>query len=77
MRNYLTEIELDKSKTYYSFVDVVVRFNDRETLFMEKLPTNKKEMNFIIKNLNPKNDIKNIEIIRKTFRLKDKWLVNN
>ena len=77
MRNYLTEIELDKNKTYYSFVDVVVRFQDRETLFMEKLPTNKKEMNFIIKNLHPKNDIKNIEIIRKTFRLKDKWLINN
>tara|TARA_R110002033_G_scaffold76610_1_gene128295 strand:+ start:173 stop:436 length:264 start_codon:yes stop_codon:yes gene_type:complete len=74
MKNYLTEIELDKSKTYYSYVDVAVEFDDKDTWFMEKLPSNKKEMNSIIKMLNPKNSIKNIEIIRKTFRLKDKWL---
>ena len=77
MKNYLTEIELDKNKTYYSYVDVAVKFSDKDTLFMEKLPSNKKEMNSIIKMLNPKNNIKNIEIIRKTFRLKDKWLINN
>ena len=77
MKNYLTEIELDKNKTYYSYVDVAVKFSDKDTLFMEKLPSNKKEMISIIKMLNPKNNIKNIEIIRKTFRLKDKWLINN
>jgi len=75
--NYLTEIELDKNKTYYSYVDVAVKFSDKETRFMEKLPSNKKEMNSIIKMFNPKNNIINIEIIRKTFRLKDKWLINN
>ena len=75
--NYLTEIELDKNKTYYSYVDVVVKFSDKDTRFMEKLPSNKKEMNSIIKMFNPKNNIINIEIIRKTFRLKDKWLINN
>ena len=33
-------------------------------------------MNSIIKSFNPKNNIINIEIIRKTFRLKDKWINN-
>ena len=45
MKNYLTEIELDKNKTYYSYVDVAVKFSDKDTLFMEKLPSNKQEMN--------------------------------
>ena len=41
---------------------------------MEKLPSNKNEMNSIIKMMNPKNNITKIEVIRKSFRLKDKWL---
>ncbi len=74
MKNYLTVEQLDKNKTYYSYVDVAISFSDRDTLFMEKLPSNKSEMNSIIKMMNPKNDITKIEIIRASFRLKDKWL---
>ena len=74
MKNYLTVEELDKNKTYYSYVDVAVSFSDKDTLFMEKLPSNKNEMNSIIKMMNPKNNITKIEVIRKSFRLKDKWL---
>ena len=74
MKNYLTIDQLDKNKTYYSYVDVSVSFSDSDTRFMEKLPSNKKEMMRIIKMMNPKNDITKVEVIRKTFRLKDKWL---
>jgi hypothetical protein len=44
MKNYLTVEQLDKNKTYYSYVDVAVKFVDRDSRFMEKLPSNKKEM---------------------------------
>jgi len=53
MKNYLTVEQLDKNKTYYSYVDVAVSFSDKDTLFMEKLPSNKNEMNSIIKMMNP------------------------
>jgi len=74
MKNYLTIEQLDKNKTYYSYIDVAVKFIDRDSRFMEKLPSNKKEMESIVKMLNPKNEITNIEIIKKYYRLKDKWI---
>ena len=74
MKNYLTIEQLDKNKTYYSYVDIAVKFADRDSRFMEKLPSNKKEMESIVKMLNPKNEITNIEIIKKYYRLKDKWI---
>jgi hypothetical protein len=74
MKTYIKLSELDKNKTYYSYVDVAVKFRDKDSRFMEKLPSNKKEMTSIVKMLNPNNEIINIEIIRKYYRLKDKWL---
>ncbi len=74
MKTYLTESQLDPNKTYYKYVDVAVNFSDKDSIFMQKLPANKLEMISIIKSMNPKNEISSYEIIRKSFRLKDKWL---
>ena len=36
MKNYIAKSEKDNSKTYYKYVDVLVRFEDGSTQYIEK-----------------------------------------
>ncbi len=74
MKNYITKAEKDNSKTYYKYVDVLVRFEDGGTQYIEKATANKRIMTSQIYMIVGTRKIKSIEIKGTFFRLKDKWL---
>ncbi len=74
MKNYITKEQKDNSKTYYKYVDVLVRFEDGSTQYIEKATSTKSIMWSQIYMIVGTKKIKTIEIKGTFFRLKDKWL---
>ena len=74
--NYISKAEKDNTKTYYQYVDVLVRFEDSSTQYLEKLTSTKSDMWSQIYQIVGRKKIKAIEIKGTFFRLKDKWLNN-
>tara|TARA_R110002124_G_scaffold263451_1_gene429830 strand:- start:504 stop:734 length:231 start_codon:yes stop_codon:yes gene_type:complete len=74
MKNYIASTELDITKTYYKYVDVLVRFEDGSNQYIEKATATKSDMWSQIYMIVGTKKIKNIEIKDTCFRLKDKWV---
>ena len=75
MKNYLSSEQLDSTKTYYKYVDIAVKLTNGESLFMEKLPSNKNERRDAISmSLGRKSIGYSEEVLRTSYRLKEKWL---
>ena len=74
MKTYISKKEKDETKTYYKFVDVLVRFEDGTTQYIEKATSRKSIMWSQIYQIVGTKKIKAIEIKDTFFRLKDKWL---
>jgi len=75
MKNYITKSEKDNSKTYYKFVDVLVRFEDGETQYIEKVTaTTKSDILDIIYMVIGRKKMLSYEVKDTFFRLKDKWI---
>jgi hypothetical protein len=75
MKNYITKSELDKTKTYDSYVDVAVKTENGNARFMEKLPAKKTDMISVVNMMSERKDGKviNIEVLKTTYSLKAKW----
>ena len=76
MKNFITSIELDSTKTYDKYVDVVVKTEKSDARFMEKLPAKKSDMMdvvYMMSNPNTHGKITSVEIVRTSFSLKAKW----
>tara|TARA_R110000796_G_scaffold35897_2_gene92058 strand:- start:235 stop:465 length:231 start_codon:yes stop_codon:yes gene_type:complete len=75
MKNYIASTELDTTKTYYKYVDVLVRFEDGSTQYIEKVTaTTKADILNIIFMVIGGNKMLSYEIKDTFFRLKDKWV---
>ena len=75
MKIYLNSDQLDSTKTYYKYVDVAVKLTNGKSLFLECLPTSKKQRNTVIFQILGTEALDYTEeIIRTKFRIKDKWL---
>lgn len=74
MKNYISKEQKDNSKTYYKYVDVLVRFEDGGTQYIEKATATKSVMWSQIYMIVGTRKIKAIEIKGTFYRLKDKWL---
>lgn len=74
MKTYISKEQKDNSKTYYKYVDVLVRFEDGGTQYIEKATAAKSDMMTQIYQIVGRRKIKTIEIKGTFFRLKDKWL---
>tara|TARA_R110000751_G_scaffold275528_1_gene376464 strand:+ start:332 stop:559 length:228 start_codon:yes stop_codon:yes gene_type:complete len=74
MKTYITKSQKDNTKTYYQYVDVLVRFEDGTTQYIEKATSTKSIMWSQIYQIVGTKKIKAIEIKDTFFRLKDKWV---
>lgn len=74
MKIYISKEQKDNSKTYYKYVDVLVRFEDGGTQYIEKATAKKSDMMTQIYQVVGTREIKAIEIKETFFRLKDKWV---
>ena len=75
MKTYISKSEKDNTKTYYKYVDVLVRFEDGTTQYIEKVnATTKSDITDIIYMVIGRNKMSSYEIKDTFFRLKDKWL---
>tara|TARA_R100001460_G_scaffold22829_2_gene46334 strand:- start:1667 stop:1891 length:225 start_codon:yes stop_codon:yes gene_type:complete len=73
MKKYISKEERDNTKTYYKYVDVLVRFEDGGKEYIEKATSTKSMMMSQIYQIVGTRKIKSIEIKDTFFRLKDKW----
>ncbi len=75
-QNFITKSELDSTKTYDKYVDVVVKTENGTPQFFEHLPAPKKDMMDVIYRVSPMRDgkIQDVEVIRTWFKLKAKWI---
>lgn len=75
MKTYITKSQKDNTKTYYKYVDLLVRFEDGNTQYIEKVTaTTKSDITDIIYMVIGGNKMLSYEIKDTFFRLKDKWL---
>jgi len=75
MKTYVTKEQKDNSKTYYKYVDLLVRFEDGSTRYIEKVTaTTKADILDIIYMIIGSKKMLSYEVKDTFFRLKDKWL---
>jgi hypothetical protein len=75
MKNYITKSEKDNSKTYYKYVDVLVRFEDGSTQYIEKVTaTTKADILDVVYMVIGSKKMLSFEVKDTFFRLKDKWV---
>ena len=74
--DFITNKEIDSTKTYDKYVDVVVRTEKGTPQFFEYLPAPKKDMMDVVYRVSPMSNgkIQDVEIIRTWFKLKAKWI---
>ena len=73
MKNYITKEQKDTTKTYNKYVDILVRFEDGGTQYLEKLTGGKSNYMDQIYCIVGSRKIKAIEVKNTFYRLKDKW----
>lgn len=75
MKNYISKEQKDNSKTYYKYVDVLVRFEDGSTQYIEKVTaTTKSDLLDVIYMVCVGKKMVSHEVKDTFFRLKDKWV---